>query len=1503
MGNSSSSNNGGNKNNRKCRSLPNSPDVKRQIPVPYSKTNGGTAIPLPATVLVQRRCPPDKIRPLPPTPNHVPCTGKNVPNGGESINISPSNNISPNQKSSNSNGLRQPQCKIPSSPYAIPSQTTSTTITATTTNSSNSVQNSSNQQQNVPPPLPASNPTTQSQTTTATKHSMLEKLKLFKSDKSSSNSTSSSTKSQVSKRTSSSSGFSSARSERSDSSLSLNDSNNHGTLLQNQQQQQLPPPTHLKPPNIIATTIPTTVSPQNATASSTATSSSRTKDSSTKKQSKLFSSSNGGGNSSSSSSGQKNKDLLSAGSSTKQKDNNKQKEKSPARHNSTKDDISDSKLISSSSGNSKSQKLSSKLNITEQQKLKSSSKLSLNSTKSSDSKTSNTNVQQQQQQNLKLQQQSGLMTITNPNGTGIPKPMAAVKGTSKTVQITIEKSSHHQQQQQQQQQLQQQQQQQHHHLQLQQLHSKPNLDLEHVKSEKQDISLLRNAYNDPSISVAATNHLDNTKTNIVNPLNIENNLIIGSATTTTTSANVAGISLTNGPILYNKILQQQQINNISMSDSLNSTSTTNSGGLHSNSSESSVIYRPGSESETSEYLTNNNSNNSSSCRNGTTSGTSGSNINNMTTKQQMNFSNKKFDQFLQLQQQQQQNSIISRKSNQQLQFQNRLQTQQHQKFNTVPSKMGPNSIIGNCGIITTTRDVIASNIVGNNGITGNNSQLIAGTIYEEDKHNLSIIPMRPLLRGYNSHVTLPTRGTRSGQHFINEFYDSDIGGTGYMSDGDSLRRHHHNQQTHSNQSASSSRTGTTTIRYSDIDNGYLSEGSIGIVHNQNHHNHQHHNQHHHHQHQSHSSKHFLNIMRGRQLPTTIEERVRGSRGSLESIITAPASINLTTSLNAQQQQQQPNNLNCNLSGNSSNINLKNNTNDNCSNNTDNNSIIKMDINGVTVNNSGNYIGSTAGTDNNCQQQQQLHENSISNRSSSRTTQINSNQQNGRDNWHKMPEPNPTNTTTNVIQQQLLHQQGLNATVTSSPNPNRKDKSSPNRRGLSSSSSSSSSKQSSSGRTKGVPQSFGYVKRTNGSATGTITSTDQQGMLLLQQQQQQHQQQQQQQQHHSSRTAHVSAVPRSGKIKVSGGTQTCQNDLQTKIPPNVQHRSFSLTGPGATQLSQSIRERLSNGSHSLPKPGSDMHMFQHRIANRNSNKILDGSLSDTQTYAEVKPEYSTYAMWLKHSNTTASRLSEGDSIESLQHIMGSPGMQRHSAHKLMQRTLTNTSGNSSSNGGSGSNVNCNNTPNTINSNTISSNGGTTIESTYVQSPRMNRSNSIRSTKSEKMYPSMLSRGSDVEIEPYYCLPVGSIHGQNGMPPGTGPGGSVVGIIPWSQPTSPTPPHNRNALITSAGTLSPTQTHSSTGLQSNSNGSSSIGGHNNLSSCHRLTYPKKNDEVHGSSASLLSGGSSLYGSAEERQANEVRRLKRELTEAREQVMSLSSQLSTNVSILFLYFVKNL
>lgn len=66
---------------------------------------------------------------------------------------------------------------------------------------------------------------------------------------------------------------------------------------------------------------------------------------------------------------------------------------------------------------------------------------------------------------------------------------------------------------------------------------------------------------------------------------------------------------------------------------------------------------------------------------------------------------------------------------------------------------------------------------------------------------MTIVPMRPLLRGYNSHLTLPTRGNRNQ----NGAYDyNDDMAQGYCSDGDALRK--------------------APVRYSDIENGYMSEG-------------------------------------------------------------------------------------------------------------------------------------------------------------------------------------------------------------------------------------------------------------------------------------------------------------------------------------------------------------------------------------------------------------------------------------------------------------------------------------------------------------------------------------------------------------------------------------------------------------------------------------------------------------------------------------------------------
>lgn len=108
----------------------------------------------------------------------------------------------------------------------------------------------------------------------------------------------------------------------------------------------------------------------------------------------------------------------------------------------------------------------------------------------------------------------------------------------------------------------------------------------------------------------------------------------------------------------------------------------------------------------------------------------------------------------------------------------------------------------------------------------------------------------------------------------------------------------------------------------------------------------------------------------------------------------------------------------------------------------------------------------------------------------------------------------------------------------------------------------------------------------------------------------------------------------------------------------------------------------------------------------------------------------------------------------------------------------------------------------------------------------------------MYPSMLSRGPDVEIEPYYCLPVGAQH--NGVISAQMAAAAAAAAanaqvtnhqqqnnsVAWSQPTSPTP-INRGF----SGPMSPTHANTMTNMSGVTQGSTAS---------HRLTYPKKNDE---------------------------------------------------------------
>lgn len=121
---------------------------------------------------------------------------------------------------------------------------------------------------------------------------------------------------------------------------------------------------------------------------------------------------------------------------------------------------------------------------------------------------------------------------------------------------------------------------------------------------------------------------------------------------------------------------------------------------------------------------------------------------------------------------------------------------------------------------------------------------------------------------------------------------------------------------------------------------------------------------------------------------------------------------------------------------------------------------------------------------------------------------------GREYWGRMPEP-PTTLNGHAQQQPPSSNHSQQGSQPTSPTSSRKDRGSPGH-----SRKSSSSSKIASSRTKGVPQGFGYIKKTNG-------SVEQQGQSLLT----------------GGRTAHVSAVPRSGKLKVSGGTQTTTADFQ------------------------------------------------------------------------------------------------------------------------------------------------------------------------------------------------------------------------------------------------------------------------------------------------------------------------------------------------------------------------
>ncbi|KAK3907514.1 Protein sickie [Frankliniella fusca] len=374
--------------------------------------------------------------------------------------------------------------------------------------------------------------------------------------------------------------------------------------------------------------------------------------------------------------------------------------------------------------------------------------------------------------------------------------------------------------------------------------------------------------------------------------------------------------------------------------------------------------------------------------------------------------------------------------------------------------------------------------------------------------------------------------------------------------------------------------------------------------------------------------------------------------------------------------------------------------------------------------------------------------------------------------------------------------------------------------------------------RGVPPSFGYVKRTT-SSSGSGGSKGE------------------------ARTAQVAAVPRT-KLKastradalqtqVSGGTQTCTSD----------YKSYSLTGPAASQLSQSVRDRLMQGSHSLPRNATSAAAAADYPSSTGPHRPFrpsDGSLSDSN-YTDLQSYYSSpaYSSWLRHSSHGSTTLptrskyegmSEADSMESLSSL---PALQQHRASLTHPRLLAR------------------------------------------DSARLNRSNSIRSTKSEKMY---LQRGG----------------GGGGCEDGGGGGGNALGAMSalgslgslaalGSSPSShhllamgmgPVPHHHQSQPTSpTAGQLAQGASRFNYTMASISASASSHGISRASMSPYSGMTKARDDDVHGSSVSLVSTASSLYSTPEDKHAHEIRKLRKELNDAQEKVHTLTSQLSTNVS----------
>ncbi|GAB6029788.1 neuron navigator [Chamberlinius hualienensis] len=306
---------------------------------------------------------------------------------------------------------------------------------------------------------------------------------------------------------------------------------------------------------------------------------------------------------------------------------------------------------------------------------------------------------------------------------------------------------------------------------------------------------------------------------------------------------------------------------------------------------------------------------------------------------------------------------------------------------------------------------------------------------------------------------------------------------------------------------------------------------------------------------------------------------------------------------------------------------------------------------------------------------------------------------------------------------------------------------------------------------------------------------------------------------------------------------------------------------------SLGRRLPPNSHtaSLSRDITTSSLSSHSAFSNRSSRPLHSKNSDTAsdissyTYGEPVSHCSSPYSWLgRHSNTSSvggrsgmigigGSLTEAESMESL--ISNSSSsihaqIQHARANSLTQACLALHQRNQS------------NSPNT----------STVVNSNHTSSPRLARSNSIRSTKSEKMYPSMLRRTDDIDD---------------------------LSESPRENISDGLRTSCRRSGIIGNGTSYPLSLLNGGSHSTNSSPSHVASRSNNVPSYmsgllyKTLPGSKDDEDVHGSQLSLSSVTSSLYSSPEDKHNHEIRKLRRELADAHEKVHSLTNQLNTNGS----------